>query len=392
MGAKSHERDLTIDFMRGFALLVMTVDHLPPNPLQRFTFQPFGFFTGAFIFVFLSGYVSAWRVASRVDSKGWLAARRTVVRRVVLLMGLHHLIATLVAITAHFVPPTDESLTVFAAYYPSPLKAWALEMMFLNQTVFLDILTLFILLLPSILALVWLFRRGGTRVALAASALLWLSVQFDVAPGLLRRFDRFTVLHLSAWQFLFVFGAWVGYRRYRGIEFQFTKDIAVRWAALSFVTGCFVVRQTGLVPVGTPLVVPDLVGFDVADLGCFRLIDFAAVVALCGMLADRWWKAIPRISPLTVIVGRHSLSVFVCHLGVVYWIWYACAGAPAEHLTIVSRLGIPLFAVAVIAMFAWQLDRHRRPAGLPGSSPAPEACGLAVSPLTVEARVGQPGI
>ncbi len=390
MGAKPQERDITIDFLRGLALLVMTLNHLPPNPLQRIAFQPFGFFTGAFVFVFLSGYVSSWRLAALVETKGWVAARKTVFRRIVLLMALHHVIASLVAICVHFVPPTDETLTIFSAYYPFPLQAWGMEMLFLNRTVFLDILTFFILLLPGILVCVWLFKRGWTWQVLGASVLLWLSVQFQVEPGFVERCNRFTALHLGAWQILFVFGAWLGYRRYHQVEFEFTKDIAVRWVVSAFALGCFLARQTGLVPVGTPLSVPQLTGFDISDLGCFRLLNFAAVVVVWGMIPARWWKAIPHLSPLTGVVGRHSLPVFVCHLFVVYWIWYACAGAAPGEMTIVNWLGIPLFAVAVIAMFAWQLDQHRRPAGLP-AQPDRATTGLAMT-IQVDTRATQQGV
>jgi hypothetical protein len=386
MGTRPQQRDLTIDFLRGLALLVMTVNHLPPNPLQRFTFQPLGFFTGAFVFVFLSGYVSSWRLAAMVDSKGWRTARKTILKRIVLLMGLHHLFASLVAILIYLLPPTEETLTVFAPYYPSPLIAWGMEMLFLNRTVFLDILTFFILLLPSVLLCVWLFRRGRTNLVLTTSLLLWLSVQLEISPGLVDRLNRFTVLHLGAWQVLFVFGAWLGYRRYQGLEFEFTRDIAVRSAVLGFVLGCFWARQTGLVPVGTPLSTPQLTGFDTADLGCFRLLNFAAVVVACGMIPWRWWNAIPRLSPMTTIIGRHSLPVFVCHLGVAYWVWYACAGVPEAEMTIVNWLGIPLFAIAVVAMFAWQLDEHRRPEGVPADLPEGLPSLPALTPGLTETR------
>ena len=223
MRAKAHQRDQTIDFLRGVSLLLMMVTHLPPTPMHRLSFQPFGFFTDAFVFVFLSGYVCSWRLASLVESKGWRRARKSIARRVVLLMGIHHGIATAIALCAYFIPATEEAMLVLGRYYPTPWPALAMEFLFLNQTVFLDILTFFILLLPIVLLCVWFFRRGWTAFVLWSSALLWLSVQFEITPGIVERLNRFTTLHVGAWQILFVYGAWLGYRRYQGLKFEFLK-------------------------------------------------------------------------------------------------------------------------------------------------------------------------
>jgi hypothetical protein len=383
MGPKTHRRDQTIDFLRGMSLLLMAVTHLPPTPIQRVSFQPFGFFTNAFAFVFLSGYVCSWRLASLVDTKGWTAARKNLAKRVVILMALHHAIATLIAGITHYLPATDEAQLVFGHYYPSALPAWGMEMIFLNQTVYLDILTLFILLLPLVLGCVWFFRRGWENFVLWGSFLLWMSVQFDVAPGFVDRLNRFTTLHVGSWQVLFVFGAWLGYRRYQGLEFAFLKDVGVRPVIFTVVLGCFVLRQGGWVPVGTPLASPYLTGFSIPDLGVFRLLNFAAVVIAFGMIPQSWRDALPRLSPTTTMIGRHSLSVFVCHFVLVYWVWYTCADIPPHQVTMVNWLGIPLLVLTMMVMFAWQLDaRHRASraatvAQLPPMVPVP---ALAVIP------------
>ena len=55
---ESPKRNLLIDFLRGLCLVVMTVDHLPPDIFEKFTWQTFGFISAAEGFVFLSGLVS----------------------------------------------------------------------------------------------------------------------------------------------------------------------------------------------------------------------------------------------------------------------------------------------------------------------------------------------
>src|SRR5712672_874729 len=81
----SGSRIVLIDFLRGFCLLVMTVDHLPETLIQKFTWQGFGFFSAAECFVFLSGLV-AGRVYGRIAvTRGFAALRQCVLRRAVIL-------------------------------------------------------------------------------------------------------------------------------------------------------------------------------------------------------------------------------------------------------------------------------------------------------------------
>jgi hypothetical protein len=52
------QRSKLIDFLRGLCLVVITIDHLPHDPFEKFTWQTFGFVSAAEGFVFLSGLVS----------------------------------------------------------------------------------------------------------------------------------------------------------------------------------------------------------------------------------------------------------------------------------------------------------------------------------------------
>src|SRR6185312_14106839 len=61
-------RDLRIDFFRGLALYMIIFDHIPGDPLSKFTYARLGFSDAAEIFVFLSG-VSCGIVYSRVLSR-----------------------------------------------------------------------------------------------------------------------------------------------------------------------------------------------------------------------------------------------------------------------------------------------------------------------------------
>ena len=54
-------RNLAIDGLRGICLVLMTMDHLPGNPMARFSnyrYGPFGFFTAASGFVVIISFAN----------------------------------------------------------------------------------------------------------------------------------------------------------------------------------------------------------------------------------------------------------------------------------------------------------------------------------------------
>jgi hypothetical protein len=76
---KERKRVPEVDFWRGFALVVILIDHVPHNILDLFTPQNFGFSDAAEGFIFLSGRVRQSCVFADV-SAGWLWLARRQVR------------------------------------------------------------------------------------------------------------------------------------------------------------------------------------------------------------------------------------------------------------------------------------------------------------------------
>jgi hypothetical protein len=70
---RTAERDLRIDFFRGLALYMIIFDHIPGDPLSRFSYGRFGFSDAAELFVFLSG-LSCGIVYSRIFERRSVAA------------------------------------------------------------------------------------------------------------------------------------------------------------------------------------------------------------------------------------------------------------------------------------------------------------------------------
>src|SRR3712207_4573438 len=79
--AEKKERDLRLDFFRGFALVMIFINHVPGNFLSNFTNKNFGFSDAAEIFVFVSGYAATLSYGGTYRNGGpWLTTVRIVVR------------------------------------------------------------------------------------------------------------------------------------------------------------------------------------------------------------------------------------------------------------------------------------------------------------------------
>ena len=93
------KRDLRIDFFRGLALYMIIFDHVPGDPLGKFTYIRLGFSDAAEIFVFLSG-VSCGIVYSRLLSRQGIDGLLRCISWRALQIYIYYLIASLVTIMA----------------------------------------------------------------------------------------------------------------------------------------------------------------------------------------------------------------------------------------------------------------------------------------------------
>ena len=340
----------------------MMIDHLPANPWQRFTYQPLGFFTAALVFVFLSGYVGAWRLTVRADRSSWKIARQSLCRRIVLLMAAHHGIATALALAAILLGRTysAEIQTILPRYAKSPLGAWALEMLFVGQTVYLDILTLYVVLLPVLIIAVRYFRSGRTLPVFAVSAALWFGVQIDLIPDVLERAHRFSTNNVLAWQFLFVIAAWLGYRRARGLSFAVTAHPAWRIASVALFGAIFVVRHFAVHVADVSSGVEEAPGYCTHVPNWIPLGSFLVAVAAFAAVPAAWRQIAANRASLVVTMGQHSLGLFLAHFALCYGIWFGYAGLDGGELGRLDFYLIPILALGFLAMLGQALAFRRK--------------------------------
>ena len=304
---RTGSRDLRFDTLRGLFLILMTVNHLPTE-IRAVTDQPLGLFTAAEGFVFLSGLLAGWVYTRRYRSLGaqglWQAATdraKSIYRwQVAALLGSF----ILVQLTEHmfgFCSPNVPKL-----FFEHPLEALGLGLSLLYQPGLLDLLPMycgFVLLLPLVIRNL---ENGRRFWVLAASAAVWLSMQWappvDGAPLYPINTGSFNLL---AWQFLFVAGVVIGHARVSGFP-----QVARPSRAVLALASAVAVYGLGVRHLHWPYLWPDPtfgILVNKPALGLLRLADFGAVAYLVSVLGEKFPAALA--SRALSLQGRHSLPV-----------------------------------------------------------------------------------
>jgi hypothetical protein len=303
-------RDPRVDFLRGVALLMIFIDHLPGNFLASLTLRNFGFSDAAELFVLLAGFSSMMAYGGAFARQGPVEGLRRVVQRVLWIylyqaVMLYAVVVVVGSWVEHFgVEPASG-----APFLHSGLDGLLRALLLQAQPASLNILPLYILLLslfPPIYALI----RLGPTLALLASGGLWLAVNLNPSINLTNWLDgQGWFFNPFAWQFLFTIGA-VGAQVMKKTEGNLPNPAWLRascWAYLGFALlwaapwaswGWLDLHPISL---GVP---------SKTVLAPLRLLDILAIATLA--LGSQWFRRISAWRGVNWVVacGRHSLEVF----------------------------------------------------------------------------------
>jgi hypothetical protein len=204
-------RDLRIDFFRGVALYMIIFDHVPGDPLSKFTYARFGFSDAAEIFIFLSG-VSCGIVYSRVLLRHGPRELLNAVFRRALQIYIYYLIAgvttiLLIAVSRDIITiPLDHQ--AYIVLREDPLTAIRSAIFLVSPPELPGILLIYIeltlLVIPSFLFIATVSKK----LALITSGVIWCLSQ--AYPDFLHHLPAESYFKFLAWQFLFCIGMYVG--------------------------------------------------------------------------------------------------------------------------------------------------------------------------------------
>ncbi len=350
-------RDLRYDLLRGFALLIMAINHLPARDSLLYAISGRARFviSAAEGFYFLSGLVLGIVAARRPVEEAIRHTRRRALTLYAVTVGLglaHLVLSRLTAAPVWGRPiPTNIGLAEAILSIPALIRAPGGAAILLPYVLFL------LGAPPALRAL----ARGRAWRVIAASEALYLAAQ--LWPPLRGLFAP--LFSPAAWQILFFGGLAIGYRRgaigaaWAQVPLRRALDglaVAVTLALLAIHAGGYAILP-GL---------PEALG-DRGGLTPLRLVLVAACLRAAVLLVTFAWRPLrAALGWLLLPPGQASLWTFVMHLAL-FSVLMSIPGPPPPGIwpgTARHALGVAmLWALAVgrnAALRRWRGARANR--------------------------------
>ena len=337
------KRDLRLDFLRGFAVVAMVVDHIGGARSWLYVMTGGGLFfvSVAEVFVFISGLLMGSIYAALIARHGL----GTVLMKCLQRSGrLYLLTLTLTLLLAALsrqwglwevpVPWSDFILSVVTLHRTFPLT---------------DIPLLYTLLVLAAVPVFILLTHGYTSIVLAGSWGLWalwhLAPQHAQFPWAIADNEIFS---FSAWQVLFITALVIGYHRQRLEQYVIRLSLpVVLMISGACVASAIALYTFNLLPRLTDNAVLVYQLFSKADLGPGRLLVFASFLIFGFTLLTVAWVPISRaLNWLMLPLGQNALTAYTLHLFVVACLikarpWMAATTfTPEVQNTLLQTIGV----------------------------------------------------
>jgi hypothetical protein len=360
--------------LRGLALLIIFIDHIPGIIFSGMTPQAFGYADAAEAFVLIAGISAYHAYNARMGEVGFVRGSLPILNRVWQLYVTHLALVVLVAgIAAYaarrFADPNYLEAMGFDIFLADPALAivGVVTLTFLPN--YLDILPLYMVAL-GLLPLVLLALRVNVAIPLALSFGLYVAAQATGVNLPNIQASRVWFFNPFAWQFLFVAGVALAHLGASGaLDRFFARKRLVQ--AVTLLAAAYVLLS--LVSVAPWRQIPDLANFrlidpndlpvaDKTNLSPLRLVDAFAKAWLIAALVPRAAGCLSRWPfALLAIAGRQSLPVFVLGLvlSTVAGIVIKEGGYAVSLQAAVVLVGSGLM-LAFAAMLDWQARMSRQ--------------------------------
>jgi hypothetical protein len=337
---------MLIDFLRGFCLLVMTINHLPHGFIEKVSWQTFGFISAAEGFVFLSGFVSGWVYGRTAVTQGISASTSRILRRGFILFVSNAIFMTFAMLAAR-----EHLATLGDGFHPS-WSLWFRTLFFLAAPAYSEILRMYCIFFLFIPAVFWaLINKRGYLIVIASLG-LWLLAAQGWGITSLPENGYFDVL---SWQLLFVAGVCLAFRTFHQNK-QINTSNALTVGCLITVGTFFVIRHWHFIE-GKDLT-PYFTWLNSwrRTLPVARLVDFFAFAYVIYRFRSPLENLVKtRFGRALVYLGQHSLPVFI---------WSASASMIAyaeqhrwEHASQQEQIAFTLLIVASCFIPAWMHAR-----------------------------------
>ncbi len=357
----TEKRDLRLDLMRGFAVLVMVVDHFGGSSWLYLVTGGNAFFTsGAEAFVLISGMVVGMVYGAIALRDGLRSAMVKALKRALTLYKLT------IVLTLGFAIISELLNLPWASGYPigNPFE-FVFNVIILHQTYYLaDIPLLYTILMALAPIGLWLLHKHHTKILLIGSFLLWLGFQIVNANQIvIWPTIGSTTFHPASWQLIFFWAMAAGYHR----DAIFKKLSGIpRWPYFVIATALFValvhLYSTDLKTLerlypGVDINAIATTLFNKSTVAPGRIVATVIVFQFVYVLLSRFWVPLYAIfgwilSPL----GQNSLYSYTMHVVIIGGFYMLLPHLPG-HLTERGTINTML-QLGVLVVLWWLIRRQ----------------------------------
>ena len=339
-----------LDSIRGLLLLQMTLDHFG-EPISRFLYQSFGFFTAAEGFFFLSGFVGILAVKSKLakgQDSSWMR------KRAVRIWKYH--IATVLFVTFLAIVLFPSLRSYVEGLIEHPLSGGLLVASLIYTPSWLDVLPLYVFLLLIGSFILPFISRGRLLPVWGISFGLWLVSQLGLREWGLSFLPSWSYpgfFDLFSWQFVYFSGAtisalWKDHLQAKASQGNWYPILSIGCVLFCLFCGLW---SHGLLPIAQPS------EFWVSreHLGFIRILDFFTFVVVISWIVRH--KAALLDFPFTATLGRHSLEIYACHTLMIYF-WLATP--TSVRYTSPWNIVVPIAACIFLWGIAKSIENHSK--------------------------------
>jgi len=360
----ANRRDLRVDFLRGFCIFAMVVDHFGGDSwLYALTGGNRFYVSAAEGFIFISGFIMGQAYRAKRDRSGLPAAMGDALRRA---RTLYVATVAMTLIFSALFLYTDVTLWT-GRDFGLGIDSWqeiTVAALTLHYTYHgTDILAMYTLLLLAAPFFLLLLSIGEWWLVLIPSWLLWLAYQFypeeAAVPWYIRHGENFPI---AAWQVLFVTGHVLGF--YRGALTAWLE----RWHRLRVVLVALGLAVTlGLISLawgaenGFFDIDPNILdeSFFKVALRPARIVAFLSVAIVAYTTATYLWVPIRRAAGwLMLPLGQAALYCYIVHFFLIVLVYNMVPMLSAIPGDLPESVTNPILQIAVVLLL-WGLVRKR---------------------------------
>jgi hypothetical protein len=372
------KRDLRVDFIRGFVMLILIVVHIDIFSLYNFiAWERLGAVTGAEGFVMLSGAILGLLSRTKMhetDGLGYTVSKQF--GRAFLLYRTSLVVILSVAVINIFIDASAAmtfttyagkvynlypDFSLFTQYQDKIIAKFVMLRYGPHQFQILGLYVVFLLFSPFIL---WSLAKGQVKTVLVISWLIYLGNSgFPTRPTGAQFEYAFPIL---SWQVLFVHGLVIGYYRNEIWNFFHSRKGAMVFGFillmyLAFLFFTYNNPMSGKLPEYMRLHFIDPETFQRIyhqyfrknTLGLGRLLNDFAILFVSYALLSYFWKPINRVFGWFFIpIGQASLYVFILHV-------YACIVIANIAWFHNGDILVNTLAHSLVFLFMWLMVKYK---------------------------------